>query len=150
MYIKLSSVGQKPKYLTRLLLSSPLYSTQDLLVNNSRGSNYSQLPTLENKLAYLYFITPPLQTPIRPLLSQDSPKSKLKVTILKAYNRKVIEPTLYIPKWVPYPLISKEKVKVIQSVIRNILVAYQYPPHSGKAFVTRANVEDCLYNQSLF
>jgi len=56
------------------------------------------LPTLEKELTYLYFVTPPLRTPIRPLLSQDLPKSKLKVTILKAYNRKVTELILHIPK----------------------------------------------------
>ena len=59
IYIKLSPASQKPKYLTGLLPSSPLYSTQDLLINNSRGSNYGQSPTLENKLVYLHFATPP-------------------------------------------------------------------------------------------
>jgi len=68
---------------------------------------------LENELAYLRFATPPLWTPIRPLLGQNLPKSKLKVTIPKAYNGKAVEPTLYIPEWVPHPLIGKEKVKVI-------------------------------------
>src|SRR6266702_1810579 len=113
MCIKSSPASQKPKYLTRSLLSSPLHSTQDPSINNSRGSNYGWSPTLENELAYLHFTTPPLQTPVRPLLSQDSPKSKLKVTIPKAYNRKAVEQTLHVPKWVPHPLIGKEKVAVI-------------------------------------
>ena len=98
MYIKLSPIGQKPKYLTRLLRSSPLHSTQDLLVNNSRGSNYSWSPTLENELAYLYFTTPPFQTPVRPLTGQDSPESELEVTIPKAYNKKAVELMLHVPK----------------------------------------------------
>ena len=63
IYIKLSPMGQKLKYLAGLLLFSPLYSTQDPLVNNSRGSNYGQSPTLENKFAYLYFATPPSGLP---------------------------------------------------------------------------------------
>ena len=113
MYIKLSPMGQKPEYLTALLSFSPLYSTQDPLVNNFRGFNYGWSPTLKNELAYLYFAIPPLQTPIRPLLNQNSPEFKFEVTIPKAYNGKAIGPTLYIPEWVPHPFIGKEKVKVI-------------------------------------
>jgi len=97
---------------------------------------------LENELAYLYFATPPLQTPIRPPLSQDLPESKLKVTIPKAYNRKAVEQTLYIPKWVPHPLMGKEKVEVIQSIMSSILVTHRYPLQNNEAFATRANAKD--------
>ena len=41
MYTKSSPASQKPKYLTALLPSSPLHSTQDLLVNSFKDSNYS-------------------------------------------------------------------------------------------------------------
>jgi hypothetical protein len=42
----------------------------------------------------------------------------------KAYNGKAVKPTPHVPKWVPHPLMGKEKVKVIQSVINNIPVTY--------------------------
>ena len=79
---------------------------------------------MENELAHLYFTTPPLRTPVRPLTGQDSPESELEVTIPKAYNGKAVEPMLYMLKWVPHPLIGKEKVEVIQSIISNIPVTH--------------------------